>query len=75
VALAEHAVATAAYVRAPEQARGMASYNLACAHARAGRLEAASAALRETIALNPDVRANAGRDPDLAAVRASGLAG
>ena len=50
----------------------MASYNLACALARAGRLDQASAALREAVTLNPDVRVNARRDPDLAAVRDSG---
>jgi hypothetical protein len=52
----------------------MASYNLACAAARAGRTDQATAALREAIALNPAVRANAIRDPDLATLRAMGLA-
>jgi tetratricopeptide (TPR) repeat protein len=73
VALAAHAAATASYLGLPDQARGMASYNLACAYARAGRLEQASAALRDATRLNPDVRANASRDPDLAALRDAGL--
>lgn len=51
----------------------MASYNLACAHARAGHQEQASAALGDAIRLNPDVRANASRDPDLAVLRDAGL--
>lgn len=73
VALAAHAAATASYLGSPDQARGMASYNLACAHGRAGHLEQASAALHDAIRLNPDVRANASRDPDLAALRDAGL--
>jgi len=68
VALAEHAVAAAGYVGAPAPARGMASYNLACARARAGQLDEAAAALTDAITLNPDVRANARRDKDLAAI-------
>jgi tetratricopeptide (TPR) repeat protein len=72
VALAEHAVVTAEYLAAPAAARGMAHYNLACAAAGAGRIDAAAAALTEAVALNPDVRANALRDSDLAALRASG---
>ncbi len=72
LALAENAVAVAANLGAPAAARGMASYNLACARARAGLLDEAAAAVAEAVALNPDVRANAGRDPDLAAVRDSG---
>jgi hypothetical protein len=74
VALAEQAVATAAYLGAPGEARGMASYNLACARARAGLPDGAAAALREAVGLNPAVRANAGRDPDLATLRQMGLA-
>jgi tetratricopeptide (TPR) repeat protein len=69
VALAEHAVVTAEYVGAPAAARGMASYNLACARAGAGQLDEAAAALADAIALNPDVRANALRDKDLASIR------
>ena len=72
VDLAGQAVATAGYLGAPGPARGMASYNLACAQARAGRPDQAAAALREAIGLNPDVRANAGRDPDLAVLREAG---
>jgi hypothetical protein len=73
VALAEHAAATASYLSAPDQARGMAGYNLACAQAMAGQPEQAAAALREAVMLNPDLRANAGRDPDLAVLRDRGL--
>jgi len=72
VTLAERAVATAADLGAPDSARGMASYNLACVLARSGRPDGAVAALAESITLNPDVRANAGRDPDLAVLRDSG---
>ena len=50
----------------------MASYNLACARAGAGLLDEAAAAVAEAIALNPDVAANAARDPDLASLRDSG---
>ena len=67
--LAEQAVATAGYVGAPAAARGMASYNLACARARAGQLDEAAAALADAITLNPDIRANALRDNDLASIR------
>jgi hypothetical protein len=72
VALASHAVATATYLDAPGPARGMAHYNLACAHSGAGRLDEASAAITEAIGLNPDLRANATRDPDLRELRDSG---
>ena len=67
--LAEHGVATAGYVGAPAAARGMACYNLACARARGGQLDEAAAALADAITLNPDVRANALRDNDLAGIR------
>lgn len=69
VTLAEHAVAAAGYAGAPALARGMASYNLACARAGAGQLNEAAAALADAITLNPDVRVNALRDEDLAGVR------
>ncbi len=69
VTLAELAVATATALDVPAPARGMASYNLACARAGAGLLAEAAAAVAEAIELNPDVRANAARDPDLAPVR------
>jgi tetratricopeptide (TPR) repeat protein len=72
VGVATRAVATAAGLDAPAAARGMASYNLACVQARAGRPDDALAALTEAVGLNPDVRANAARDPDLAALRDSG---
>jgi tetratricopeptide (TPR) repeat protein len=73
VDLGARAVATAASVGAPDPARGMASYNLACAQARAGQADEALAALTEAIARNPDVRANSARDPDLATLRDRGL--
>ena len=72
VALAEEAVAITCSLGAPDQARGMASYNLGCARAGAGLLDDAAAAVAEACALNPDVRENAARDPDLAPVRDSG---
>ena len=71
VALAQQAVATAVFLGAPDQARGMASYTLACALAGSGLLDEAAAAVAEAIDLNQDLRVNASRDPDLAAVRAS----
>jgi hypothetical protein len=73
VAVASHGVVTADQVGAPDPARGMAAYNMACAQSRSGDLDAAARALRDAIGLNKDIRANAGRDPDLAAVRSSGL--
>jgi len=73
VTLAEQATQAAAVLGAPDPARGMASYNLACAKAGAGLLDEAAAAVAEAVALNPDVRANAARDADLAAVRERGL--
>jgi hypothetical protein len=72
IALARHAVATASYLGAPAPVRGMACYNLACAQAGSGLLDEAAATVRDAVALNPDVRANAARDRDLAAVRDSG---
>lgn len=72
VDLASRGVQTATSLRAPAPACGMASYNLACALARADRTAEAMTALTEAITLNPDVRANAERDPDLAALRADG---
>jgi hypothetical protein len=65
IALASHGAATAAYLGAPDPARGMAIYNLACAQAVAGNLAEATEALTESIALNPDLKSNAVRDPDL----------
>jgi len=72
VKLAEHAVTTAQYLAAPDPARGMAIYNLACAQAGAGLFDTAAAAVGEAITLNPDIRANAARDRDLAVLRDSG---
>jgi hypothetical protein len=72
VALQEHALATTRYLGAPDQVAGMAAYSLACAQAVAGRTEAAARTLAEAIALNPDVRANADREPDLEPLRGSG---
>jgi hypothetical protein len=72
VALQEHALATTRYLGAPDQVAGMAAYSLACARAVAGRTEDAVRTLAEAIALNPDVRANADRDPDLEPLRGSG---
>jgi len=72
VALAEHAVATAEFLLAPAQARGMARYNLACAQAGAGLTDAAAGTLAAAVQLNADLRANAARDADLATMRASG---
>jgi predicted TPR repeat methyltransferase len=71
VALAAHAAAAADYLSAPDLARGMTRYNLACAQARAGPLDAAAAALTEAVELNPDMLANAARDRDLAPLRDS----
>ena len=70
--LATNAVAMAGDLGAPAAARGMASYNLACAQAGAGQLDEAAAAVGEAVALNPDLRANAGRDPGLAVLRDTG---
>jgi len=50
----------------------MATYSLACAQVRADTDADAIPALAEAIGLNPDLRAHAGRDPDLATLRNSG---
>jgi hypothetical protein len=73
VAMAAHALATARYLAVPAEACGMASYNLACAEAGAGHLDDAVAAVREAIALNPDLRGKVATEPDLAALRERGL--
>jgi hypothetical protein len=75
VALHAQAVSLAGYLGAPDPARGMACYNLACAQARAGRPGDALGALREAIARNPDLRANAARDADLRSLRDAGRLG
>ncbi len=46
-------------------AAGMAGYSLACAQAQAGQPEQAARTLAEALEANPDLRANASRDPDL----------
>jgi hypothetical protein len=66
------AVAMASYLDAPDPARGMAYYNLACAQARSQPSDGALGSLRQAVELNPDLRANIGRDDDLAVLRASG---
>ena len=63
------AVETAGRLAAPAPARGMACYGLGCAQARSGRPDDALATIRQAISLNPELRASAGRDPDLAALR------
>lgn len=69
VAMQAQALATARYLGAPAAAAGMAGYNLACAQARAGQPDQAATTLAEAIAANPDLRANADRDPDLEVLR------
>ena len=73
VALQEQGLAMARYLGAPPAAAGMAGYSLACAQARAGRPGQAARTLAEAIEANPDLRVNASRDRDLAAVRTAGL--
>ena len=75
VALQEHMLATTRYLGAPDQVAGMAAYSLACAQATSGRTEDAARTLSQAITLNPDVRANASRDPDLESLRGSGQLG
>jgi hypothetical protein len=72
IALQAHGLATARYLRAPGPAVGLAGYSLACAQARSGLLDGAARTLTEAIGLNTDLRANARRDPDLAALRDAG---
>jgi hypothetical protein len=71
-ALQTQAVGVARYLHAPDAARGMAHFNLACAQAQSQLPDDAVASLREAIELNPDLRGNASRDADLAGLRASG---
>ena len=72
VALQQHMLAATRYLDAPTSVAGMAAYSLACAQAVAGDTEDALRTLAEALALNPDVRANADRDPDLEPLRGSG---
>jgi hypothetical protein len=64
VALQAQGLAMARYLGAPAAAAGMAGYSLACAQAQAGQPEQAARTLAEAIEANPDLRANASRDPD-----------
>lgn len=72
VALHSHALATARYLDLPEPVLGMASYSLACAQAQAGATDDAASTLAAAIGYHPGLAANAGRDPDLSGLRASG---
>ena len=62
-------LAMARYLDAPAAAAGMAGYNLACAQARSGRQDQAARTLAEAVKANPDLAANARRDPDLRVLR------
>ncbi len=53
----------------PDPDRAIAVYNLACAHAVAGRLDRARPLLREAFALRPDLAEFAREDPDLVELR------
>lgn len=53
----------------PDADRGVGLYNLACAHAVAGRLDRARPLLRVAFGLRPDLGEFAKEDPDLAAFR------
>jgi hypothetical protein len=53
-------------------ALGMAAYRLSCAQAQAGASGQALQTLAGAMSLNPDLRANAARDPDLAPLRDMG---
>jgi hypothetical protein len=69
LALHAHAVATAVYLSAPAAALGMAHYSLACAEAVTNQTTAARASLATAVALNADLRAQAGHEPDLEPLR------
>ena len=73
IAMQAHALATARYLGAPAAAVGMAGYSLACAQARSGQPEEAARNLAEAIGANPELRAHASGDPDLAVLREAGL--
>ena len=72
LALAAHGLATARYVHAPDPVCGMACYSLACVQARTAQADRAVETLTAGITLNPELRANASRDPDLAGLREDG---
>jgi hypothetical protein len=66
------AVAVAGYLGAPDPARGMAHYSLACAQARADQTDAALAELATAVRLNADLAAKLAGEPDLAGLRSGG---
>ena len=66
------AVAVAGYLGAPDPARGMAHYSLACAQARADQPEAALEQLQTAVRLNSDLAAKLAGEPDLAGLRSGG---
>ena len=66
------AVALAMFLSAPDGARGMASYNLACAQARADMPAEALAALQQAVDYNPQLGPKALGDPDLADLKRDG---
>ncbi len=70
VAMQSHALATSRYLGVPAPALGMAAYSMACTQVATNDPAGAAATLTEAIRLNPDLRVNARRDPDLAALRA-----
>jgi hypothetical protein len=70
--LQAHAVSTANYLNAPDPARGLAYYSLACAEARAELPGAALDDLRQAVKLNSDLAAKIATEPDLAGLRANG---
>jgi hypothetical protein len=72
VALQAQAVSLADYLDAPDPARGMACYNLACMQARNGRPGDAFDTLSEAVTRNGHLLANAIRDPDLRSLRDNG---
>jgi len=72
VALQARAVALAMFLSAPDAARGMASYNLACAQARAEMPAEALGALRQAIDFNSQLGPKALSDPDLEGLQRDG---
>jgi len=69
IALRRDAVATAEYLHAPDPARGMAWFSLACTYAAADTTDGAVEALEHAAALNEDLRARIATEPDLETVR------
>jgi hypothetical protein len=72
VALQARVGVLAGYLDAPDPARGLACYSLACAQARDGRPDAAFDTLSEAVARNAHLLANAVRDADLRSLRDTG---